>query len=206
MFGLEKEQPEGFAFDPRRAIALLEQSGWKVGSDGVRVKGSERLELTVVSAFPNASSVKPIPELLERMFRTVGIELRIAEVEDNQLYYSGYADSGKADLFMEFAANANSDPTFLLYNLFHRTSPWPSTRFHAPGSEVDERIDAARAGVERAVTLKVIAEAHRKIVDSHVAAIPILLVPAMVLTRPDIRIDTFENLDWMNFGEARRVS
>jgi hypothetical protein len=49
-------------------------------------------------------------------------------------------------------------------------------------------------------------EAHRRIIDVHVAAIPILMVPAMVLTQPGILIEPFENLDWMNFGDARWVA
>lgn len=204
MFGLGEDQPAGFGFDQTRAKKLLEEAGWHNGQDGIRVQGEARLKLRLVAAFPNASSVRPIPEMLGQMFRTIGVELEIIEVDDDQLYYSGYADRGQADLFLELAANANSDPTFLLFNVFHTKTPWRSYRFNAPGSDVDALLDAARHSDDRRSAIDSVREAHRRIIDTHAAAIPILLVPAMVLTRPDVTIEPFENTDWINFGNARR--
>jgi peptide/nickel transport system substrate-binding protein len=204
MFGLGEDVPAGFRFDIARAEDLLEQAGWRRGPDGVRVRGGARLRLRLVAAFPNASSVRPIPEMLGQMFRAVGIELEIVEVDDDQLYYSGYADSGQADLFLELAANANCDPTFLLFNVFHTKSPWRSYRFNAPGDEIDSLLDTARHSENRREAIDAVREAHRRIIDVHAAAIPILLVPAMILTRPGITLEPFENVDWINFGDAGR--
>jgi peptide/nickel transport system substrate-binding protein len=204
MFGLGEEVPRGFGTDVRRAAALLEEAGWRMGADGVRRKGSRPLKLRMVSAYPNASVVKPLPEMLAPMFRTVGVDTEIVEVEDDQLYYSAYADRGQADLFVELAANANSDPTFLITNVYHTRTPWLAYRFTAPGAEVDALIDAARRSPNAETAIANVREAHRRIIDEHVAAIPILMVPVVVLTRPDILFSPFENLDWIDFGEARR--
>jgi peptide/nickel transport system substrate-binding protein len=204
MFGLGEAQPAGFGFDRIQAQDLLEQAGWRQGADGVRIRGGVRLQLRLVAAFPNASSVRPIPEMLGQMFRTVGVDLEIIEVDDDQLYYSGYADSGQADLFLELAANANSDPTFLLFNVFHTRTPWRSYRYSAPGGDVDSLLDAARHSADRRAAIDAVREAHRRIIDNHVAAIPILLVPAMIVARTGLTIHPFENVDWINFGTARR--
>jgi peptide/nickel transport system substrate-binding protein len=206
MFSLGEDQPTGFGFDPVRAQDLLDQAGWRRGPDGVRLQGGARLKLRLVSAFPNAASVRPIPEMLGQMFHAIGVELDIIEVDDDQLYYSGYADHGQADLFLELAANANSDPTFLLFNVFHSKSPWRSYRFHAPGGGIDSLLDTARQSTERPAAINAVREAHRRIIDTHTAAIPILLVPAMILTRPEVALEPFENVDWINFGNARRLS
>jgi peptide/nickel transport system substrate-binding protein len=204
MFGLGDEEPQGFPTNPRRAGELLEQSGWRPGPDGIRQKNGRRLRLRLVSAFPNASAVKPVPEMLEQMFRTIGVETEILEVEDDQLYYSGYADRGQGDLFLELAANANADPTFLLRNVFHTQTPWKSYQFNAPGPDVDSLLDNARRESYSQATIASVREAHRRIVDIHIAAIPILLVPTFVLTRPGITLKIYENADWINFGDARQ--
>jgi peptide/nickel transport system substrate-binding protein len=203
MFGLEDRQPAGFGHDAAKANEILIQAGWMQGPDGIRIKNGQRLKLRLVSAYPNASSVRPIPEMLSEMFRRTGIELEIVEVEDDQLYYSGYADRGQSDLFLELAANANADPTFLLANLFHTRSPWRSSHFTAPGEDIDSLLDNARQADERSVSVDLVQQAHCRIIDVHVAAIPILMVPAMILTHPRVSMEPFENLDWMNLGEAR---
>lgn len=202
MFGLGEDQPAGFTFDPEKAKELLAKAGWDPGSDGVRRKGEERLQLRLVAAFPTASSVRPIPEMLAQMFLRVGVALEIVEVEDDQLYYSGYADSGQGDLFLELAANANADPTFLLRNLFHSRTPWRSYRYVAPGGDVDSLLDQAKQAEDRKAAIAFVREAHRRIIDIHVAAIPILMAPVMLLSHPKLHIEPFENIDWMNLGEA----
>jgi len=204
MFGLGEEGPRGFETDRRRATELLDEAGWRQGPDGIRVNAGRRLKLRLVAAFPNASAVKPMPEMLEQMFRGVGIETEIVEVEDDQLFYAGYADRGQGDLFLELAGNANADPTFLLNNVFHTATHWQAYRFNAPGKEVDALIDEARRGTDSRQIANAVREAYRRIIDEYVAAIPILLVPAFILTRPEISLDPFENLDWVNFGDARR--
>jgi peptide/nickel transport system substrate-binding protein len=192
--------------DRQRAADLLDEAGWRAGPDGRRSKAGAPLRLRIVSAFPNASSVKPMPEMLAQMFAAVGADTEIVEVEDGQLFYSGYADRGQADLFLELAGNANADPTFLLFNVFHTRTPWMAYRYNAPGAPVDGLIDEARRGTDPEAIVNAVREAHRRIIDEHVAAIPILLVPAFVMTRPDVVIEPYENLDWMNFGDAQRTT
>jgi peptide/nickel transport system substrate-binding protein len=202
MFDLGDEVPIGFGTAAAEANALLDEAGWLRGSDGFRQKAGRRLTLRLVAAFPAASAVEPLPELLAQMFRGVGADTQIVEVEDDQLYYSGYADRGQADLFLELAGNANADPTFLLGNLFHSSSPWPSSRFYAPGPAIDDLIDAARAEPRADAAVRHVREAHRRIVDEYVAAIPILLVPVFVLSRPGVRVPMYENADWIDFGDS----
>jgi len=204
MFGLGEQLPRGFDTDVGKAAGLLEEAGWRIGTDGVRRKGGRALKLRLVSAYPSASVVKPMPEMLAQMFRAIRVDTEIVEVEDDQLYYSAYADRGQADLFLELAANANSDPTFLLSNVFHTRTPWLSYRYVAPGADVDALIDIARTSTKPGMAIDLVREAHRRIIDEHVAAIPILMVPVFVLTRPDILLTPFENLDWIDFGEARQ--
>lgn len=203
MYGLGEETPRGFGFEPARAAEILDQAGWLMGPEGVRHKNGSALAIRLISAYPNASAVKPLPELLQQMFRAIGVRLDITEVEDGELYYSGYADQGQGDLFLELAGSGNSDPTYLLQNIFHSQAPWRFYRYIAPGKDVDTLIDAARQDSSLLAAVGRIREAHRLIIDEYIAAIPILMAPVFVLSQPDLELDMKENLDWIQFGNAR---
>jgi peptide/nickel transport system substrate-binding protein len=203
MYGLGDASCTGFGFDRRAAESLLEEAGWQRGEDGIRQKGDRQLRLRLVAAFPSASLVKPLPEVLEQMFRAIGVATEIAQVEDGELYYTAYADRGEGDLFLEVAGGGNSDPTYLLSNLFHSQSPWPLYRYIAPGERVDSLIDEARNEPNRKRVVDLVREAQRRIVDDSIAAIPILMVPNFVLSARTVALTMSENLDWINFGSAR---
>lgn len=203
MFGLGEQSPRGFDLKRAKAADLLDQAGWTRGEDGFRSKAGRPLQLRLVAAYPNASAVKPIPEMLEQMFREVGVRTEIVEVEDDQLYYSGYADQGQGDIFLEMGGNAVADPTFLLHNLYHSDTQWPAYRHSAPGADVDRLLDAARRDSDDEAIVDRVREAHRLIIDEHICSIPILMVPVFLLTRPNVVLEPFESLDWIQFGDAQ---
>lgn len=68
-----------YSYDPVKASALLEQAGWKLGSDGIRQKDGQKLVLTLLatkSLFNDAL----IP-IAKESFKRIGVELR-PEVSD----------------------------------------------------------------------------------------------------------------------------
>lgn len=202
MFGLGKHTQEQ-VFDPSAANQLLDQAGWLRGPDGQRARGGEKLGLRLVAAFPGIQSVAPLPELLERMFRAVGVDLQIVAVEDDNLYTERYLAQGDGDLFMELAANTNLDPTFLLFHLFHSRTPWQGYRHMSAGPEVDAALDEARASSDPLQRIAAVRRAHAGVIDDAVAAIPILLVPQFVLSRPGMTVPMFEHRDWIDYGAVR---
>jgi peptide/nickel transport system substrate-binding protein len=46
--GYSKSSGDLYAYDPKKAAALLDKAGWKMGSDGVRSKGGEKLHLEII--------------------------------------------------------------------------------------------------------------------------------------------------------------
>ncbi len=46
--GYSKSSGELYSYNPKKAAALLDQAGWKMGSDGVRTKGGEKLHLEII--------------------------------------------------------------------------------------------------------------------------------------------------------------
>lgn len=66
-----------FDFDPSRARALLDEAGWKTGSDGTRVKDARRLEFTInCTAGTRDQTLTLLPFL-----RNIGIAARIDVLE-----------------------------------------------------------------------------------------------------------------------------
>lgn len=69
-----------YAYEPARAKALLDEAGWRPGSDGIRTKGDQQLRFTVM--------IKNFDRTLEQVFiiaqqqlREVGVDLQIERVE-----------------------------------------------------------------------------------------------------------------------------
>lgn len=64
----------GIGYDPEKAKALLDEAGWKVGSDGIREKDGQKLNLTLAAS--NQSVVfKPAFEFIESSWRDLGVGL-----------------------------------------------------------------------------------------------------------------------------------
>lgn len=62
-------------FDPDGAADTLDEAGWAVGDDGVRVKDGVRLSMDMPYFFDG-----PVAELLQQQLGAIGIELNIREV------------------------------------------------------------------------------------------------------------------------------
>lgn len=68
-----------YPYDPAQAAALLEEAGWTPGPDGIRVKGGERLTLTLMTTAGDRTR-ELVQQVLQAQWKAVGIEVRI----DNQ--------------------------------------------------------------------------------------------------------------------------
>lgn len=202
MFNLGDDHTDGFGYDPEKAGAMLDAAGWTMGADGVREKDGRKLSLRLVAAYPNVSTVKPMPEMLDQMFAAVGVDIDLIEVDDSGVYGSTYLDTGEADLYMEFASNNNTDPTYLLYNLFTSTTAWGGYKFTAPGPHVDEMLKTARSAQSRDEVIDLVRQAHRAIVQEDLAAIPILMVPNFTMSRPGVKVPMSEYADWIDFSRV----
>src|SRR5699024_4570452 len=71
-----KDQGDAYEFDPERAAQLLDDAGWELDSDGVRVKDGKRLSITAKLAMPQPRSRDVITTIQEQLSNT-GIELHL---------------------------------------------------------------------------------------------------------------------------------
>ena len=71
-------------YDPAKARALLEQAGYTPGPDGVMQKNGQRLSF-VFLLLTGDDFIQEMTEEIQSEFRTVGIEMKVREIEFNQL-------------------------------------------------------------------------------------------------------------------------
>ncbi|WP_406294322.1 ABC transporter substrate-binding protein [Embleya sp. NBC_00888] len=82
------------AYDPEGAKRLLEEAGWKTGSDGIRAKDGRRLSVDVIFA-PLFNASQSVLELVQQELRKVGVDLRLRKLaagEQNQVQSAGDYD------------------------------------------------------------------------------------------------------------------
>jgi peptide/nickel transport system substrate-binding protein len=63
-------------FDAAKANALLDDAGWKAGSDGIRTKDGQRLALTIYESLPQPQN-KEVLQLVAQQWRQVGVALSV---------------------------------------------------------------------------------------------------------------------------------
>lgn len=68
-----------FNFDPAKAKALLDEAGWKAGSDGIRTKDGKRLTLNI--AFASLSGRGDLAAGMQQFLKAVGIDLQLKQYE-----------------------------------------------------------------------------------------------------------------------------
>ncbi|WP_207205431.1 ABC transporter substrate-binding protein [Microbacterium protaetiae] len=92
-----------YPYDPDKAGALLDEAGWKKGSDGIRAKDGEKLKLSYITTKQD----DPVIPIAKQTYTDLGIDF-VAEVLDaNTAFERLY--SGDYDL-AGFRSNGLSDP------------------------------------------------------------------------------------------------
>ncbi|MFD5539960.1 ABC transporter substrate-binding protein [Streptomyces sp. NPDC127079] len=141
--------------DPAKARSLLDQAGWKAGSDGIRAKGGRKLSLTI-TWFPNAATNQPALELVQQQLKAVGIDVVL-----KQLPVTQFATTLQAGDFDVVWGNVTrSDPDILRTSFSTRLANF----YHLPASSLDTVLSQQAATTDAAKRAKLVAEAQRLIV------------------------------------------
>jgi peptide/nickel transport system substrate-binding protein len=84
-------------FDLKKAAELLDQAGWKRGSDGMRVKDGQRMKLVY------QTSINPIRQktqaIVKKAFEEIGVEMELKAVNAGVFFSS---DPGNPDTYAHF--------------------------------------------------------------------------------------------------------
>ena len=103
---------KGVQFDLAQSRKILDDAGWRVGSGGIREKDGRQFKLVLVSGFPSAEVLRPIPAFIQAQLRAVGIDVTIDERPDSASFRDRIRLK-EGDLFLEQRSQNDADPSFL---------------------------------------------------------------------------------------------
>ena len=108
-----------YGHDPARARALLDSAGWKVGADGIRTKGGQRLSFTMItqSGFAIRENVS---QALQQQLRAVGIEAKVRLIDGTSI--SSVWFKGDFDAMLHWW-QSGADPEITLFFASDRMPP-----------------------------------------------------------------------------------
>jgi peptide/nickel transport system substrate-binding protein len=105
-----------YEYDPELARTMLDEAGWTVGADGVRVKDGVRLSFTCTTITGDQAR-RPIAELAQQMLSEVGVEMQLAEAPVSSILEGLRAGAMESSIFnWTFGSTPEPDPFSTLHS------------------------------------------------------------------------------------------
>ena len=125
-----------YEYDPEKAAALLDEAGWKIGSDGVREKDGQKLSLTFNEALPQPRS-KEVVTLIQEQLAELGVEVNLLP-GDQAAQDAARAEAGTLQVFHSMVGRADYDVLKSQYFSANRNA---LLNGYPDGSIGDEKLD-----------------------------------------------------------------
>jgi len=186
-----------FGYDPAKANAVLDQSGWLMGADGIRTKGGRRLALAIT--LPSGSVVSTtVAAIVQAEWKAIGVEITSKSVASPIFFASsgegGTLQSGKFDIALGAWLNG--------------TDPDDSTQYMCdqipPNGQNNDRFCDKRLDAAENVALTSFDQAVRKRAYSQIQKIIAQELPGIIVgfsQEQDVA-----NVDLMGFRPAHAVT
>ncbi|WIB01128.1 ABC transporter substrate-binding protein [Curtobacterium sp. MCBA15_012] len=160
--------PSLFRYSPTKAKELLDEAGWKVGSDGVREKDGQRLTVTFpVSTNQSVPAERSLFQQVQASEKAVGFDVRIEEL-DLSSWYAALAGN-QYDVVSAPYTKVGADVLRILYDSAS-IEPAPSGYFanlaQLDDPEVDRLVEQAARTSDTAERGKLYEQAQRRILAS----------------------------------------
>lgn len=98
-----------YAYNKDKAVELLEEAGWKVGSDGIREKDGVKLEIKFTASTPNPVNDALIP-VAQANYKEIGVKFEAEQMDFNAVREK--VTNGTAQMFfMAWGLNPPVDAT-----------------------------------------------------------------------------------------------
>ncbi len=186
-----------YPYDPNRAKELLDQAGWLMGPDGIRVKNGRPLRLLLVG-FTGSATASDTQVFAQEAWRQVGIDVTIKNFSSGQLYATlgagGIEQSGKFDVVFENWANG-TDPDDSILVRCNMAPPAGWNIYHFCSSDLDNAESRALTSYDRATRKAMYARVQRVLSDQ---------LPIIVLWYQR-QLDVI-NTDFKNYKPAHAVT
>jgi len=136
-------------YDPHRAKTLLDEMGWKVGADGVRVKDGTRLSFENACTAGNKQR-EQIQQLLQQQWRQVGVEMKINNKPAAVLFGDFYRMSKFETIVIGMAMGSDPEHSFRLHSKYIPAKGGMGRNSVASESpEIDRLLEAGVRDIDR---------------------------------------------------------
>ena len=134
-----------YDYNPDKAKQLLDDAGWKVGPDGIRIKDGQRLAFTLSTVAGGSTGIQA-ETFTQRMLHDVGIDASVKNYP-TALFFAGYQQggilqTGKYDMaFFSWVAGVDPSDDELVYACYGIPPKGQNSMYWC-----DPRMDAAQRG------------------------------------------------------------
>lgn len=189
-----------------RAKTLLDEAGWKVGADGIRAKGGQRLSLKIMTTTGDQLRLLA-QQVLQAQLKPAGVDLVINNVPASVMFggydKNGPLKRGEFDIAMD-TWGPDLDPADYMSIRFasdqiptaqNRGAGWNFTRIKDPA--IDRALVTAQSSLDQGARRAAYAEAQRRI-NATGAYIP--LYTRVLIDGFRDRVKGYEGNPWDEFG------
>lgn len=150
-----------YAYDPKRATALLAEAGWKAGPDGILAKDGKRLSFSIRHDQAD-QNVKDSAIIIQEYLKKVGVEARLEPLDWPTFVKKLFASEFEA---IVVGWTNHHDPDPFAYTIWH-SSLWKGRNFaHYKNPRADAALEAARRAAKQAERKKHYADFSRVLME-----------------------------------------
>ena len=178
-----KDAEKVYPYDVKKAKALLEEAGWKLGADGIYEKEGKKLQFTVVLL----SAYSPLGPVAQAQLKEIGADAKIDLVPGAVQMERG----AKGDFNMIFQHMTYSDPVVLdmLYNSKNaKLGGWAWTGYVDP--KLDDLLNKSSVTVDMAKRCELLTEAQ-KIIAQNALVLPMYGRKQLSIMTPRVKDFSF---------------
>ncbi|WP_249680963.1 ABC transporter substrate-binding protein [Roseococcus pinisoli] len=146
-------------YDPAAARRTLDEAGWRVGSDGVRVKDGQRATF-LFYAINNLANQRSA-EIIQQGLRQVGIEMRV-QLFDATVAWGRLATQEFGAFMMSYPYISTTDALSLYWHSASRPTP---NRMNWNSPQTDGWLEEARRGTDPAARTAAVANVQRQMAE-----------------------------------------
>jgi peptide/nickel transport system substrate-binding protein len=136
---------QAYPYSPEKAAGVLDQAGWQPGSDGIRVKDGQRLQLLYITTA--TAPIVQTGQIIQSMLKKVGIDMQI-DAMANQASLTKYQQN---EHNIGRLGEINSDPSVLAFPVHSRniSGGTQGNRSRYSNPQVDKLLDDAEIETDR---------------------------------------------------------
>jgi peptide/nickel transport system substrate-binding protein len=169
------------ATDVERARRLLDEAGWRIGSDGVRVKDGKRLSFTLFS-YPGRAELTPMAVQIQSQLKPLGFDIDVKQLPyatlDAQHFKTGDWDAS----MLSYGTLPTGDPLYF-FNQF-LISGGPSNMGKYANSQLDAIVDQMRTETDPTRRTALVRQAQ-EIVKADVPMAYLVAAPVVYVYKKD---------------------